>query len=235
MKLMLINKRDNPIEACKPVKRLISSLKYYEMLDIINNKDHQNIFTAFIKDIYKIFLDDYNHLVYEHNDLEDINKAITSKKEFSTCNILKCKYTGRHNSDDEKQIEDGITHFYKTIFDSLHFYLIHLYECGLRIPTSTTNDDNMDNKNDDDNNIYFDNAFSRVTRLINERQHIISSFNRFKSNKFSIGGQQQKPEGKSVFSLLIINTKQIIKQMIQHLWMKCIHLYQKVTLHKLFY
>eukprot|EP01084_Bolivina_argentea_P262997 444987_1 len=76
-----INKCDkgnthNPIEACKPVKRLISSLQYYEMLDIINNNDHQHIFTSFIKDIYKIFLDDYNHLVYEHNDLEDINEAL---------------------------------------------------------------------------------------------------------------------------------------------------------------
>eukprot|EP01084_Bolivina_argentea_P032947 60973_1 len=105
------NSNNDPIEACKPIRRLISSLKYYEMLDIINNKDHQNIFTAFIKDIYKMFLDDYNHLVYEHKDLEDINKAISEKKEFSSCNILKCTFSGRHNSDDDdkKQIEDGVT------------------------------------------------------------------------------------------------------------------------------
>eukprot|EP01084_Bolivina_argentea_P292984 503839_1 len=39
------NINNNPIDSCKPVKRLISSLKYYEMLDIMNNKDDQNIFT----------------------------------------------------------------------------------------------------------------------------------------------------------------------------------------------
>eukprot|EP01084_Bolivina_argentea_P120478 213565_1 len=33
---------NDPIESCKPLKRLISSLKYYQMLDVINNKDHQN-------------------------------------------------------------------------------------------------------------------------------------------------------------------------------------------------
>eukprot|EP01084_Bolivina_argentea_P187364 322756_1 len=38
------NINNDPIKTCKPLKRLISSLKYYQTLDVTNNKDHQNIF-----------------------------------------------------------------------------------------------------------------------------------------------------------------------------------------------
>eukprot|EP01084_Bolivina_argentea_P032653 60446_1 len=77
-----INDNDNPIEACSAIKRLISSLKYYSMLKINTNIDHQNIFCQFIGDIYKIYLDDYSHLIQDHNNLESINKQMINMKEF---------------------------------------------------------------------------------------------------------------------------------------------------------
>eukprot|EP01084_Bolivina_argentea_P263324 445648_1 len=91
---------DKPIEACNAVKRLVLALKYYSTLDLINNTDNQNTFTHFITNIYKIYLDDYCHLVQEHKNLEDINKAMIEMKEFGGCDILKCLFSTRHHTDE---------------------------------------------------------------------------------------------------------------------------------------
>eukprot|EP01084_Bolivina_argentea_P112928 201373_1 len=94
---------DNPIEACKAVKRLVLALKYYSSLALITNTDDQNTFAHFIANIYKIYLDDYCHLVQKHKNLEDINKAMMEMKEFGGCDILKCLFSARHHTDDKKK------------------------------------------------------------------------------------------------------------------------------------
>eukprot|EP01084_Bolivina_argentea_P111482 198878_1 len=191
---------DDPIDSCKAVKRLVSSLKYYSMLDLTNNKDHQNIFSQFIGDIYTIYLDDYSHLVQKHKNLEDINKAMIEMKEFGSCDILKCLFSTRHHTDDQKtKVDDELVHFYAQSMDSLHFYFLHLYQCGLRTE-KPNEDDNKDIQIDDvDSDTYFDQEFSRISRLIHERQHISASFNRFKNNnKFSlISGTEEQDDSKT--------------------------------------
>ena len=76
----------DPIEGCVAVKRLIVTLSYYSRLDIQNSKDGQDIFIAFINDIYPHCLDDFAHLVNKHTNLEEINKALKEKKLFRNCN-----------------------------------------------------------------------------------------------------------------------------------------------------
>eukprot|EP01083_Nonionella_stella_P072168 194396_1 len=81
---------------------------------------------------------------------------------------------------------DASVQFYSQLMDSLHFYLLHLFECGLRTPKVTPNDDDNDDKKEDHDQ-YFDKKFSRVSRMVNERHHIRLSFGRFKTNtKFNI-------------------------------------------------
>merc|ERR1712154_429956 len=64
---------------CTSISRLIASLKYHSMLDIVNNTKHQEIFAHFINNIYsQQLLSDYTHLVTKHGqDLEDIHSSIT--------------------------------------------------------------------------------------------------------------------------------------------------------------
>eukprot|EP01084_Bolivina_argentea_P251275 421379_1 len=206
------NNNENPIEACTTVNRLVSSLKYCSLLDLIKNPNHKHAFTAFISDIYPNMLNDYGHLVQKHNNLENINKQLLSMKQFGPCDPFSCAFSTRHNmnnnnnnaqNEGKKEDEadrDGVLQFYKNQFDALHFYLFHLYQCGLR--TEKPNENDVETKNDENNNEnkLFDKEFSRVTRLIKERQHITDSFDRFESsNKFSIMAQQQQQEQETTF------------------------------------
>eukprot|EP01084_Bolivina_argentea_P278820 476507_1 len=87
-------------------------------------------------------------------------------KEFRCCDILKCLFVTRHHNDKQAEIDDDVVHFYAQSMDSLHFYLLHLYQCGLR--TEKPNEDGSnDIKNDDIDNVKnFDKEFSRISRLI---------------------------------------------------------------------
>eukprot|EP01083_Nonionella_stella_P173475 598520_1 len=181
---------DDPIEGCIVVKRLVVALAYYSHLDVQNSKDGQHIFMAFINDVYPHILEDYAHLVKKHTNLEAINNALRAKKVFDVCEVAKCACTARHQSREttkpSEQSSDAIVQFYSQLMDSLHFYLLHLFECGLRTPNVTPNDDDNDDKKEDHDQ-YFDKQFARVSRMVNERHHIRLSFGRFKTNtKFNI-------------------------------------------------
>eukprot|EP01083_Nonionella_stella_P112894 332571_1 len=177
---------DDPIEGCIVLKRLVTALAYYSRLDVQNSEDGQQIFIAFIKDVYPHILEDYAHLVKNHTNLESINNALRAKEIFGECEVTQCACTARHQSRENtntisKQSMDATVQFYSQRMDSLHFYLLHLFECGLRTPNVTPNDD------EDEKDMYFDQDFARISTLMNERAHIRLSFDRFKnSTKFNI-------------------------------------------------
>eukprot|EP01084_Bolivina_argentea_P039818 73585_1 len=56
------------ISQCPSISRLLASLKYYQMLNIIENDQHRDFFIGFMKDIYYQLLDDNIHLIMVHND-----------------------------------------------------------------------------------------------------------------------------------------------------------------------
>eukprot|EP01083_Nonionella_stella_P237085 832042_1 len=89
---------------------------------------------------------------------------------------------------------DAIVQLYSQLMDSLHFYLLHLFECGLRTPNVTPNDDDDDDKKEDHDQ-YFDKQFARVSRMVNDRHHTRLPFGRFKTNtKFNM---KTAPTGES--------------------------------------
>eukprot|EP01083_Nonionella_stella_P095455 268030_1 len=136
---------DDPIEGCIVIKRLVVALVYCSHLDVQNRKEGQHLFIAFINDVYPHILEDYAHLVNKHTNLEAINNALREKKGFDVCEVTKCACSIRHQSRETiKQSErsmDVIVQFYSQLMDSLHFYLLHLFDCGLRTPNVTANDD----------------------------------------------------------------------------------------------
>eukprot|EP01084_Bolivina_argentea_P263327 445653_1 len=144
-------------------------------------------------------------------------------KEFGSCDIFRCLFSVRHHTDDnEAKTVDELCNFYTKILDSLHFYLLHLYQCGLR--TQKQNEDDIKNGDTDhgddeyfhqefarvsrliqaeahhDDDKCFDKEFSRISRLIQERQHITTTFNRFKNNtKFSLIHQNEEQDESKTF------------------------------------
>eukprot|EP01084_Bolivina_argentea_P184987 319029_1 len=126
--------------------RLSEALKYYSKLNIINNNKHRDLFTNFMQQTYKCFVDDFTTLVkISKEDLYKIKESLMKDGSFEKCDIRKCEFATRHgniNSDNSnnKNPLDPILDFYKMSMDSLHFYIFHMFDCGLR--TIVSNDDN---------------------------------------------------------------------------------------------
>eukprot|EP01083_Nonionella_stella_P187773 690758_1 len=168
----------DPIDGCIAVKRLIVALIYYSRLNIETSKDGQNIFIAFINHVYTQCLDDYTHLVRMHNNLEQIHNALQTKALFPICDITQCHFSRRHHSrrdtiqtDATHRYIDNIVQFYAQIMDSFHFYVTHLFECGLRIENITAKTHDHDHNNGD--------QLGRVAKIHHERQYLLSAFDRF--------------------------------------------------------
>ena len=111
------------IDSCISLKRLFCAIKYYTLLNIENNQDHQNIFINFIQEIYNNFLDDFTHVARVHaNEIYEINQFLLNNKQFHACNVRKCLYTSRHhrvnqpsqeeiNNDNEEEEKDFNLYF----------------------------------------------------------------------------------------------------------------------------
>eukprot|EP01083_Nonionella_stella_P035993 98196_1 len=180
---------DDPIAGCMVLQRLVLMVIYYGRLDVQNNADTQAIFIAFINEVYKNILDDYAHLVNEHKNLETINDTLKAQKLFGKCDPAKCSFALRHRSHRimrtkvSKNSMDPIVHFYAKLVDSLHFYFIHLFDYGLRTEKASPNDTDDDQKEDR----YFDKEFERVSKMVNERQHVGSTHSTPPLSRFAVG------------------------------------------------
>ena len=174
----------NNILNCSALSRLIAALKYYQILNIDENKNNGDIFEHFINESYipVNLINDYTHLIEEHEeDVYDINQWILSSLHNNKkCNIEKCQHTFRHYNDknqDNKDENDILTTsssepnltFFCNLFDLLHFYLYHLYETGHRIKM-----DDIEMVDD-----VTDKAFARLKTQIMQRNNVTSSFTRF--------------------------------------------------------
>eukprot|EP01084_Bolivina_argentea_P211249 359364_1 len=186
------NEHDNDSVAnCGAIKRITGALQYYALFDLENDRKHQDIFTHFVQYVYTILLDDKTHIVQKHgHQTQQIKTLLMKENNLGDCKVSQCNLTARHHrvenqSNDNKGIIDPIVIFYKDIMDAIHFYVFHLYECGLRVSKTDEYDDNKHESKTD--NEYYDAELARITRIIKERQINTTHFDRFKvSNKFNI-------------------------------------------------
>ena len=179
---------DNSHHTCIALLRLMKALEYYSMIDIANNSKHQDLFLDFMQKIYHQFVNDYIHLINDHSQqIETIYQSLQDKQQI--CDITKCEYTSRHHQNSVTKLSDETLNFYKTIYDTLHFYLYHLFDVGLRVfkGEEEKGEDGDIKYNELKNTQYFDKEFARIHHAINQRKHLQLSFNRFNnSHKFSI-------------------------------------------------
>eukprot|EP01084_Bolivina_argentea_P010880 20301_1 len=172
-----------------PIQRLSSALKYYSFLDIIHNENDRNLFNNLIQRYNKL-IDDFTILIkYNKQKLYDIQQTLIKNGDFIICDVKKCDFTARHaNQSETEQTNsplDPILEFYKTTMDSLHFYLFHIFDCGLRTIIADHIDEDDEIKQEKGE--YFDAAFARVTKMISDRNHNTASFSRFRiNNKFNM-------------------------------------------------
>ena len=187
---------------CPSISRLCVALRYYSELNPVNNPQQQDIFAHFTTTIYTNLLDDYIHFIKQHqHQIQEIKKEFIDNRGFTKCNIKTCPYTSRHHRVDQKILNDNNSEenssfdFFKETMDSLHYYIFHIFDSGLRTQTTPTTDDINDEKksiarNDDE---FFDSKFAELRQRINDKRENTKTFERFErhgnNSKFSINIQ----------------------------------------------
>eukprot|EP01084_Bolivina_argentea_P174511 302294_1 len=127
------------ISNCLVIHRIINALKCYHDVET-------NDFISFIINEYALCLDDYIHLIYKHsNTLDEISNSLATEHGFVKCDLNKCKWTQRHYNNRRRSnfpsnfqesndfSDDEQYNFYIKLFDTIHFYLFHLEDLGLRL------------------------------------------------------------------------------------------------------
>ena len=196
---------------CSHLLRIMSSLKYYQLLispsslssSSYKGRSGRDVFIQFCDEIYSTqCLEDYIHFICEHSN--DINKIIDGLE--SKCNnINECEWTQRHfrnRNYSQKENEKDEYNFYIDIMDTIHFYLYHMEDMGLRV----TNNNDIKSDDDDDNDGYlncYDQQIDKIQKQIQLKKSKcnlqINRLNNTNNSKFNImtnnNNQQQQFHG----------------------------------------
>eukprot|EP01084_Bolivina_argentea_P122941 217892_1 len=204
----------NIINNCFFLKRIIYAVKYYQSLNPRQSKEAQSTFIKFISEKYKHYLDDVIHLTTKHEQhLELINNALRMDNDFRGCDINSCSLTARHcgitNFVENDSKLDPLFLFYQDTFDTIHYYLIHLFETGMRLPQNNSNNDGTGKKTDGMWSCVNAQFLRKKLMLIIKRKKLATFFDRFesktsKNDRFLLKNQNQPipmPEPLSKFTI----------------------------------
>ena len=199
------NKCKSAVSECKSIHRILTALQYYQMLNKNSQTDNNNgqtIFSNFLSEEYKHYLDDIIHLKACHpKDLEEIHQLLLKQSKHKQCDINKCILIDRHCQIDDgingdiyahKNKIEAISSLHIQIWDSVHYYLVHLFEVGLRDRKYEKSDEDEKKEDDNDNDDKWgitDNSMNKRGKEIEiTRKKLKRFFARFtkESNKFTI-------------------------------------------------
>ena len=218
------------IKDCFRLYRILYALRYYQSLDL--NNDNMDKLMYFCDTVYPHLVSDYQHILQTHGDqLEEINKQIIQHKDFGDCNHSQCKLIRRHcrTRDDHNfdNMEDVKLKFYCEVFDSIHHWLYHLFQTGMRTKKSIlsdSDDDIMENNQSE----YVDQQFRRIREnIVASREKLDIDTDRFndENNKFTMKVEQQNyfeddSDGKTFIDTLfenfrVMNIDQEIQQKLE--------------------
>eukprot|EP01084_Bolivina_argentea_P256131 431122_1 len=165
------------------VERVIHLIKLYHCLDIENNSQHADTLLDYCDEKYIddcSLLDDCIQMVTKFQtsmQLEMIfNQYITTN-----CDIKQCKSFIRQNMQNKNVVEDKNLMFYANLLDSMHCYLYHTWDLGMRVRQSEIQ------HNDTKENYVFSNMRNSI---VTRKKGLINIFgkkiNRFETSKFNI-------------------------------------------------
>eukprot|EP01084_Bolivina_argentea_P290222 498459_1 len=159
----------------------MTTLSYYS--DIFSQKPNE--FITFCDKYYSTnYLQDYIHIICIHK-----NDIIKDETKNETCTMVSgCLSTTRHyrdrttNKDIENDNNNETPHLCVDIFDSLHFYMYHMEECGLRI---SINIDDIKDIDDSDHSNCKDKIIAITQNEIQKRKTKCGLFKRLNNTKHS--------------------------------------------------
>ena len=120
------------INSCTALQRLL--LRMLTIKKLLNNEDRQYAVKCLIN---SSLLNDYIHLVDVHRqNIFQVKELFLNS--FGACNIQECEYTKRHGRNryriqDQYYLEEPNLILYQNILASLHFFVFHLFDVGLRV------------------------------------------------------------------------------------------------------
>lgn len=173
---------------CSALKRIATSLQYYEL--VCKGQIPNDEFIRFCQQRYINMLDDYCHFLQFHNyHLIQIRQELESKYSLYQCEISECDVISRHyrkqallsqNRQNIDSFKNDMSYiFYMVCLDNLHHHIFHLHQIGLRGSQQYTHR-NIDNDRDEI-------AFKELRQMIltkHQQLNIIPSDN--KTKKFNL-------------------------------------------------
>eukprot|EP01084_Bolivina_argentea_P196211 336384_1 len=191
------------VNECKSVERVIKLLNDYNRLNVVNNKDMDKLVE--ICEENKSTLNDYIHIITHHNneyDLEEIFNLIIEEIN-NECNLRNCSFISRHYRDrtvkqsyeikeEESKYNEETTKviFWMDLLDSMHCFLFHMYDTGMRVKKNGLNKiiDKKEEKYEEFDE-YYDVTFANIYYQIKTKIKTLQSsgiIGRYENNKFNI-------------------------------------------------
>eukprot|EP01084_Bolivina_argentea_P012780 23922_1 len=190
------------IQTCSSIKKLISALTYYSSLNLDTQNDQDKLFKYCTK-THQSFLNDSIHMIRNHNqDIHQICDMLhrqLTKCDMKNCLLLQRHYRNRrhdHTKTVVTHVQDTNVLFYRDIMDTLHCYLCHLYDLGLRVKMSDNIQVMVDTLNEAD---CFDAHFDNMHTVISAKQNEVKQMkgidqNTVNNSKFIINDKQSSNE-----------------------------------------
>ena len=196
---------------CKPLTRIIDTLKYYQSR---HNHNYTQEISAYFYENKHFIINDYHHILNEHlngdylpksqcnDEFSNIHEIIKKHKKLncilSECMIYKRSNREREKPDKDKEQEVSLE---MDILDSIHCCFLHSVHTGYRIIEDKQEKDEwnllytiQENEEDEDEtghensrNTYFDEEISKLQSIIESKREIIGSvrgYSRMNHNKF---------------------------------------------------
>ena len=190
-------------QSCAYINRIIKALRFYQSLDSDNIESNDKLM-QYCTEKCPSMLNDYIHLITEHNEhLEAIHESLRKYDDLQECNITTCKFVVHHhrNRNNKKYVNAHSDHkkieYYKDLFGTIHCYLLHSFDVGLRIKSAELEIEKNESKSNDDESESetgeqcFDQAFSNIQQAVIKRESTFNKLNDFErlnnNNKFEIG------------------------------------------------
>eukprot|EP01084_Bolivina_argentea_P076458 138565_1 len=136
----------NGLPTCNYTKTILNAMKCYGVLN-----DEKWI--QFCSKTYQSLLNDFVHVIQHHND--DLWYIVNAKN--MKCNVNNCELLLRHydTNIDISQYDTTVNNdfvFYKNLLNTIHCYVFHSYDIGLRV-----HKDELKNSNSEEHDIEFAN------------------------------------------------------------------------------
>ena len=212
------NNEEIDIKQCDYLQRMLDALKYYRLLKMDNDDPSTNtneVFISFCNTAYTQLLNDYQHIIATHEPhLEELNNQILNDDNYGKCKYSECNLSRRSNDNSirkpshQQSIADQTGEinkidpkfvFYREILDSMHYYLWHLFEVGMRINSKDLVE--TDQENEIEGTQHMDKRFATIADHVRNKRTKRRDSTRFgddnTNNKFKLNVTDKKHDNSS--------------------------------------